>query len=713
MLILPAVTLKKLSSWWWLLLEATPIIFPALLASFGCWVVVLLLIGNLSNALVWPVGLVISILVIWIIIRRFPIERPGSTREKHLFDGLVMIGVAVWVLINLFFTAQSVFVTRDPGIYTITGKWLITHNETNIETPTTPKISKFVFNQSSGVWKDNNSKDHNRLQPQGMHLFPALLGLAGRIFGQRAIFKLNVIFGGFALLAIYAFARLLMKPRWATFGTAAMAASLPMIYFARDTFTEPIAATLTFGALALLWLAYSQRDGKNSLLLWLMAGLTAGAGALTRPDGYLTVAAISIFLVVAVAIADKATRKNTVINSGIYLLGAAVAMLLGWLDMTRLTSSYFLSHGKDVKVQLALLALVLIGGAVAIVLSWHTEILGYLDKRTKNWRGYAAATAVVVGFLLLMARPLIFKSVYAGQSNAAGATNMVQAQLGEPIVPRTYAENTMGWISWYIGMPLLAIGVVGLAIAANKSMKDKRLLIFPGMLVVGLTCIMYIVDPRITPDHIWASRRFVPVILPGLVIFGVYALEKTVDKYVDLKNRANQIFLALFLVFVFMQPLLISRPFLRVREKGNDLMAVNALCQNLPKNAEVIWLGSSLELDASHTVRVFCGVRSIGYSFKYSPSYTVDKTLDKTVLSQIYRDLTQQGYSPIMALHGSQKTQLSGSVVRNFSPVTVYIDKQIEKTLTDPPRNVLTFADSVELSELHSDGSLSRFQANQ
>lgn len=704
--------MKKVYSWFWLVVEVLPVLLPGVLAAFGTVVVALLIAEQLRNVFVWPLGLVAALLVGWIIVRRFPIKRPGSEGERHLFDVLVTLGVIIWIAFNIFFTAQSVFVTRDPGIYAITGKWLITHQQTNIETPHITPYTQGVINHSSGVWKDYNSKDPNRLQPQGLHLLPALLGLAGRLFAQRIIFKLNVLFGGLALLSVYGFARLLVKPRWAAFGTALLAASLPIIYFARDTFTEPIAATLTFGALSLLWLAHSQEHQskiRNLLPLWWVAGLTAGAGALTRPDGYLTVSAIAIFLVVATVISDKKQHPNMLYKSLTFLFGAAIPMLIGWTDMTHLTSSYYRSHGKDVRIQVALLVLILVGGIVAAILSWRTPVLQYLDKKTKNWRGYIAAILVIVGFLLLMARPLAVKSIFARTTNAVGATNVIQSQEGRVLEPRTYAEGTMDWISWYIGLPMLTLGIVGLSIAAYRTMKDKQLLLMPGLLVVGLTSLMYILNPRITPDHIWAARRFVPVILPGLVVFGVYCFEKIIENYIDLKNRFNQVFVALFWAFVIMQPLLISRPFLLVREKATELNAMQTFCQNLSHHDLVVWLGGSLELAAVQSTRAFCEVQSIGYSFASSQTYKTNKTLDRSILQRIYKDANSHGYRPIIAIQGSQKILFKPQEIRDFKPVAVYQGREIEKTLTDPPRNALYISNSVELATLLPNGSIKPF----
>lgn len=700
---------KRLIANFWSGLEAIPLIIPAAFAGLGIVIISLLLAGRLTNALFWPLGLAVMVLMSWVVVKYSHIkDRPGSVRERHWFDALVMLGVALWIGVNLFFTSHSVFITRDPGIYAVTGQWLISHQDTNIETPKITSYTQGVYNQSSGEWKDYKSKDPERLQPQGMHFFHALLGLAGRVGGEVALFKVNVVFGGFALLAIYAFARLLMKPRWAAVATAALSVTLPMIYFARDTYTEPLAATLTFGALALLWAAQTRPKKDRSLFLWLIAGLTAGAGALTRPDGYLTVVAIAMFLFIMMAVATRKDRRDAVIKSVVFAAGAAVPMILAYVDMTELTSSYYFSHGKDVKIQLAMLAMVLVGGVIGLAICWHTKILRWLDGKTISWRGYAVAAVIIIAALGLMSRPLWLKTHGSTGHSAIAYTMSLQSKLGENIEPRFYSENTVEWLGWYVGMPVVALGFSGLALAGYQAMKDKKLLLLPGLAVVLLTMAVYLINPRITPDQIWAVRRFVPVIIPGIVIFAALAAQKLSEKLFEGMDKWAPVFSVPLALFFVMLPALVSRPFFFVREKANDLKAVEAFCEQLPKNSLVVWLGGSLELDTSMTTRAFCGQQSIGYSYQVSKLYKKTGQIDKDVLARVYRDATAKGYHVVVAIHGSQKPNLLPTDATGFKAVAVYQDREVEKTLLNPPREANTTVDSIELGQLQPDGSVSQ-----
>jgi len=91
----------------------------------------------------------------------------------------------------------------------------------------------------------------------------------------------------------------------------------------------------------------------------------------------------------------------------------------------------------------------------------------------------------------------------------------LQAQLGlPPSGPRTYAEQSMHWLVWWLGRP-----VSRSASSARRCCCVARCGPWRRGVAVRVRAARHGRHrprrPSITPDHPWADRRFVPVVLPG------------------------------------------------------------------------------------------------------------------------------------------------------------------------------------------------------
>ncbi len=83
---------------------------------------------------------------------------------------------------------------------------------------------------------------------------------------------------------------------------------------------------------------------------------------------------------------------------------------------------------------------------------------------------------------------------------------------------RTYAENTVTWLSYYLTWPLLALAAVGLAVLAYRAIAAKAEVVgLPGRRARAQPAVLSR-GPQIVPDQLWAIRRFEPATLPGLAI---------------------------------------------------------------------------------------------------------------------------------------------------------------------------------------------------
>ena len=88
---------------------------------------------------------------------------------------------------------------------------------------------------------------------------------------------------------------------------------------------------------------------------------------------------------------------------------------------------------------------------------------------------------------------------------------------------RTYAEQSMHWMGWWVGVPAILLAVDRRR-ADRAPLAVRRATPTCCRSSVSGLCVALLVfwRPSITPDHPWADRRFVPIVLPVLVLLATW-----------------------------------------------------------------------------------------------------------------------------------------------------------------------------------------------
>ena len=156
-------------------------------------------------------------------------------------------------------------------------------------------------------------------------------------------------------------------------------------------------------------------------------------------------------------------------------------------------------------------------------------------------------------------------------------------------------HETIDWLSWYVSWPVLLLAVPGLAtllgpglVARARNPEGPVLL----LLVFAVVALQYLYDPLESGMHLWSMRRFVPVVLPLLMLGAALGLAAGVRRMPARYRPALALALALVLVD------LVARPALAlVREplwKG-ALAETERLARRFPEDA-VVLMSSGLGL---------------------------------------------------------------------------------------------------------------------
>jgi 4-amino-4-deoxy-L-arabinose transferase-like glycosyltransferase len=681
---------KNLKSFFVNFVDSLPLAVPVALGVFACVGVLLLLLGLLNGPLIWIIGIP-GALVAWLVTAKYDIsvEKPGASKDKRLVNILMLLFIVGWVGFNVRYTSQHLITERDPGVYTTASIWVAQGSNLEISPSNVFDNSNGVRSYSGG-YAPNNDKPP-ALNAQGAHTLPVLIGLSGRIVGSEHMLRLTVLFGAMALLAMYSLVRLMVKPAWAFVAVATLSASLPLIYFSRDTYTEPLLATFTLSALALLWSAQSsQRLG-----LWFLAGILSGAGVLVRIDAFMSVAAVLAGAIIYLCLASPAERNKRSAQVATLISGTTLVALIGWLDVSNLSVSYYRNQWPNyIKPQVELIGLILLCGVLAVAVSWRTNALQRLDRLTNHWRGHAVALTTLVVLGIIASRPFWY-TTYATRKIVDESGRYAQS---EPF--RAYIEGTFNWIIWYVGPVMAICGVIGLAIMGYRATQRRGLLfVTPFLVFVGTTC-FYLIRPAIFPDQIWAARRFLPVIFPAMCIAGVIALEHLYGlrrrKILGLDGKTVATVLATLAV---VGPLFVSQPFLFTRE-ATWYAPVSAVCEVTSQNDAILWVGSAGTqlLEATKSV---CGVNAQGYgrTFNTDPP-------DNDVLKKISEDAQKQGRSALVGVYASEVDKVLPDRVQQMTVVSTFSFAQLEKPFNRPPINTTRTTESILLARVTERGDL-------
>lgn len=662
----------------------TAVVIPAALAGFGLMLVLHLLIGQFRVELVLPTGLIAASLAGFFAWRTHQDNATETDRRGGGIDAIVIAGIVLWTIFNLLFTSQHLFTNRDPATYNLAGFWLVNHQSINIEKPASTKTLDINGLTADSLGFATNPNNTNQIQAQGTHILPALQALAGKFLGSNGILRLNVLFGATALLAFYGFSRLIIRPNWAALGVLVMGLSLPLLFVSRDTYTEPLTMTFTFAGLALLLLAQRSRVKWQ----WFLAGLVIGATALTRIDAYLTFIGIITAIIIGLMLAKKGKRLLLAQCSGWLMLGLFVMGYVAWLDVSVLSNPYYMAHKQYIFPQLGLIAGLLVFGSIATMLNWKYKLTAKLDRLTSGWRDKAIWVGVCGFFVVLASRPIWYIGY---QNNEAGV----------PV--RTFSEQTLNWIIWYIGPVLMALGVAGLSLVIIRLLKKKDSYLLPFITVISVTSLLYLLRPSITADQVWATRRLLPIVIPGFVLLGMWMAQWLYQKksYRWRGRKYNlEIIVTVLVTTSVLSPLFVTYPFLIRKLYVPQLSQVQAICEQAPKNTTFVWAGEASKFTVQPT-RSICGNDSLGLNLVGEKA-----ELNRPQLAELASKARASNTPLIIGWFKTDKSKLPLNQPAEKMEISNITFNEIEHTYKRAPRNLINLHQTIYMGEINGDGTI-------
>jgi hypothetical protein len=464
--------------------------------------------------------------------------RPGRPKPDvpwwSLISTLIVVaGFAVWQLAE---NSQQIIVLRDPGTYFQFAYWIAQQGTTHIP----QNLAAFhgshpgMTFSSLGFYQTGTT-----IQPQFMAGLPMVLAIGVWAGGPLTAVAMAPVIGACAILAFAGLVGRLAGGRWAPAAALVLAVTLPQQYTSRNTFSETLAQIVLFGGLSLLADSFTLTSGRHVLpapavtswrdgpapnvALAFFAGLAIGLTLLIRIDGASDLLPAIPFLGILLV-----TRRPQAVPFG---LGLILGVAYGLADGFLLARSYLDSIAPSLRplaiIVLAAIVVTGIGMAIVNVPASRRWIRYLLRSRPLRWLPEVAAVLTVLVIIGFAVRPY-FQTV-RGETVPATINYVAELQklAGLPIDGhRQYAEDSLYWVIWYLGVPAVILGTLGLALLVRRGLKSlitwrdsgaARIWALP-LLIAGWVIVSVLWRPGIIPDQPWASRRLVPMVIPGLIL---------------------------------------------------------------------------------------------------------------------------------------------------------------------------------------------------
>lgn len=435
------------------------------------------------------------------------------------------------------------------------------------------------------------------------------------VIGPGAVWSLGVWLGGPAgamllpalasalgLLGLGLLSARVTGARWSPVAVLGVALLFPVLHTARSTYSEPLAMVTLGGGLLALVIAASQGRSEASSRAALLAGILVGGTAFVRIDGLRET--ILLVPVAALALAQGQRWPRAVV------LGAGASTLLAGAAALWQSNEYLGTIAASLLPLLGLGALLAL--VTAALLQWQRRG-GSLPQRFSRILPDVLAAGVVVTGLFLASRPL-WQTVRQSPDDP-GSRVVAGLQLRQGLTVdggRTYAEQTVAWLSWWVGVPALVIALAALAwsirqVAARWTAGEVLPSWTGPLLVASGSSVLTLWRPGITPDHPWAERRLL-VVLPFVVLLCVSAAAYAVRHLARRAPVALAAAAGVALVAATLVPTVVATwPHRGERVELGELEAVEGVCAQLGEDDVVLAVDSRGANEWPQVVRGQCG----------------------------------------------------------------------------------------------------------
>ncbi|WP_345353358.1 hypothetical protein [Actinoallomurus liliacearum] len=590
----------------------------------------------------------------------------------------LLVIAAAFGALQLVMCSQQIVVRRDPASYFNFATWLAGHGSLPI-----PQM-RWAFGGGDGALTYGSPAFYQRggvLVPQFMAGMPLTVTPGGWLGGPYATLAMMPLVGALALISFAGLAARLIGSRWAPVAALALGLTWPMMMISRSIYSETGALILMFGGVSLTLDAV--RAGRR--LPALLGGLSLGLTILVRIDGVRDVLPVVAFAGLLLAL-----RRRV----GLPLLaGLTAGVGAGLLEGFVMSRPYLHYLGASLYPLLLIAVAVVAASAVAslVIRRWG------LPDLTRFRLPDLAVPATFAMLAFFAARPMLqtVRRVPNNPDDRVNASFIAALQRSQnlPLDPnRQYSELSLHWVAWYIGIPAVLLAAVGAAVVLRDLLRRRRTAwLLPYALIVWTT-LATLWRPGITPDHPWASRRLIGMVIPGLLLLALWAVAWTARharRFVP--GRAATTGVAVVGALMILVPTAwASAPMAVTRTEEREVSQAQAMCRAIGPNASVLFIERVTGDRFAQLIRGMCGTPTarvrIAAGFKTAPENDVRRVIQKVVAA---------GRRPVLLGADSIDVEPYGRAERVFHVHT----RRDASTLVSAPRGTWSLTINVWMTD--------------
>lgn len=432
------------------------------------------------------------------IVSRFNI-RLGPIAPRAGLAAAIPLALALFCMWRFFPPSEYIIGGKDPGVYVNEGVQMAQRGAIVVRDPVVAAVPAFARDL---FFPADTSKDYylslrfmgfyirdpdsGAVISQFQHAFPASIAIGYGIDGLTGARRAVGFWGLLGVLAVYfAGARLFGRPAAAA-AAALLALNVVQVWFARYPNIEMLLQTLLFAAI----LANARAHVDGDPFFAPVAGALTAMLLFARFDAAIAIAGLALALTLAYASGRPGARWSFVVP-----LVAGIA-LCGW----------YLAGPMRPYAELPAAFMMNLPAWAHVVLAAAVALFAALPVLARRSAALSARITTVVPLALTLL--VVVFAAYA----------LVLRHPSGPLAAHdAYALRTFA--DFYVTKAVLIAAVIGYAIFARRLFwRDPAFFI-----VFTAFALIFFYKIRIVPEHFWAARRFVPMILPGTLLLAAAA----------------------------------------------------------------------------------------------------------------------------------------------------------------------------------------------
>jgi hypothetical protein len=423
---------------------------------------------------------------------------PRPTWHSALPAALVLVGALMFFAVP---PAEYIMGGKDPGVYMNEGIQiaqrgnLVTYDRVVASVP--PNFRTLFFpTRGDPTYYSNRfmgffllDPDEGTVVSQFPHLYPVWIAIGYGVHGLSGARWILGLWGLFGLAAVYFLGTRIAGRPAAAAGAGLLAVHVAQVWYARYPNAELVMQPIVFAGL----LAFVRAHTDDDRFFAPVAGLALGLAIFAHITGALAAAAFAMAAVVA-RIGGQRLRLSFVLPL-IAGTAVAVAYLMSFLPpYFAIPVRYLANLSAWQTIALALLP-------VSGIVLWRWASHPVRGHRVRRWLPGVLVTAVWAG----AAYAFFFRE-------PRGALALHDA----------YALRT--FVEFYLSPYGLAAALAGFWMLSRGASFWTSV---PFLVVMSVFSFLFFYKIRIVPEHFWAARRFLAVILPGtLLLIGTAAFSE-------------------------------------------------------------------------------------------------------------------------------------------------------------------------------------------